>query len=209
MVAATLTEIQPVLSRFAAVQDQKISSGKYEMNSLITGVGMVATAFELAKHLANNSYDLAINAGIAGSFDPQLAIGQVLHITDDVFADLGAEDGDGFLSLDDLGFGQAGVSPIISSIDHLITLPKAKAITVNQAHGHEMSIAKIKARLNPQLESMEGAAFFYACNQFNLPAIQIRAISNVVERRKRTNWNIGLAVKNLNDFLIHFLNDLG
>jgi futalosine hydrolase len=34
---------------------------------LVTGVGMVATAFSLGQHLSNNSYDLLINVGIAGT----------------------------------------------------------------------------------------------------------------------------------------------
>ena len=210
LVAATLTEIEPLLKRFnARTLPAWFTCGNFEISALITGVGMVNTAFELGKHLAQNQYDLALNAGIAGSFDHQLAIGQVLHITDDAFADLGAEDGDEFLSIDELGFGKARVSPIIPSITNhtLHSLAKVNAISVNRVHGHEMSIAKTIARLKPQLESMEGAAFFHACNQFQLPAIQIRAISNEVERRNREKWNIGLAVKNLNDCLIDLFND--
>lgn len=210
LVAATFAEIHPLLNEFnAKLLPAQFKVGQFEVTALITGVGMVNTAFELGKHLAQNQYDLAINAGIAGSFDHQFAIGQVLHITDDAFADLGAEDGDEFLSIDDLGFGQAQVSPIILTFTTptLQSLAKANAITVNRVHGHEMSIAKTIARLKPQLESMEGAAFFHACNQFQLPAIQIRAISNAVERRNREKWNIGLAVKNLNDCLIDFFNE--
>jgi hypothetical protein len=44
-------------------------------------------------------------------------------------------------------------------------LKKARAITVNTVHGNDMSIKKVQERLTPQLESMEGAAFFYACQQ--------------------------------------------
>jgi len=42
-------------------------------------------------------------------------------------------------------------------------------------HGNDDSIAAIVERLNPQLESMEGAAFFYACRELKVPCIQIRA----------------------------------
>ena len=73
---------------------------------LITGVGMVATAFALGRHLANNDYDLAINLGIAGSFDRNIALGEVLEITQDTFAELGAENDNEFLPIDQLGFGQ-------------------------------------------------------------------------------------------------------
>jgi futalosine hydrolase len=39
----------------------------------------------------------------------------------------------------------------------------------------------------------------------DVPCIQIRAVSNYVEKRNRDGWNIGLAIKNLNTFAIEFL----
>ena len=82
-------------------------------------------------------------------------------------------------------------------------LKKVNAITVNTVHGRDESIAKISS--DTQLESMEGAAFFYACQMAGIPAIQIRAVSNYVERRNRDAWQIGLAIKNLNTFAVEFL----
>ncbi|RYY32368.1 MAG: futalosine hydrolase, partial [Sphingobacteriaceae bacterium] len=67
------------------------------------------------------------------------------------------------------------------------------------------SIQKTAKRVNVQLESMEGAAFFYACRQMDLPCVQIRAVSNYIEKRNRDAWKIGLAVKNLNTFAGEFL----
>ena len=75
-------------------------------------------------------------------------------------------------------------------------------------HGNEDSIAAITNRLKPQLESMEGAAFFYACHQLKVPCVQIRAVSNYVEKRNRDNWEIGLAVKNLNTFALDLVKEL-
>jgi len=84
-------------------------------------------------------------------------------------------------------------------------LKNVGAITVNTVHGNEASIKKVTERLSPQLESMEGAAFFHACTQMDVPCIQIRAVSNYVEKRNRDSWNIGLAIKNLNTFAVEFL----
>jgi len=63
----------------------------------------------------------------------------------------------------------------------------------------------LSGRIQPQLESMEGAAFFYACTQAGVPCLQIRAVSNYVEKRNRDAWQIGLAIKNLNSFAAEFL----
>jgi len=186
----------------------EIEHPKFEI--LITGVGMVATAFALGRHLAVNQYDLVVNLGIAGSFDRSIGLGEVLEITEDTFAEFGAENDTEFLPIAQMGFGEATYQPTTKLADlynlfNNFNLKKATAITVNTVHGNEESIKKVADRLNPQLESMEGAAFFYACRQLNVPCLQIRAVSNYVEKRNRANWNIGLAIKNLNTFAVEFL----
>ena len=173
-----------------------------DLELITTGVGMVATAFVLGKHLAGNSYDLAINLGIAGSFDRNIALGEVVEVTNDRFSELGAEDGEDFLSVDQLGFGASTFNSTYQ-LPANFGLKKVNAITVNTVHGRDESIAKISS--DTQLESMEGAAFFYACQMAGIPAIQIRAVSNYVERRNRDAWQIGLAIKNLNTFAVEFL----
>ena len=51
---------------------------------------------------------------------------------------------------------------------------------------------------------MEGAAFFAGCNKAD-QFMQIRAVSNYVEKRDKSKWNMPLAIKNLNDYLIEFI----
>jgi len=215
LVAATLPEITPLveaLSLHQSADEPNLYTARHaslaNCSVLITGVGMVPTAFALARHLPRNVYHLVINVGIAGSFDRNIPLGDVVEITEDTFAELGAEDDKKFISIEKLGFG-AGIFKPTSGIGHFtkkINLTKATAITVNTVHGNEDSIAAIAERLNPQLESMEGAAFFYACRELKVPCLQIRAVSNYVEKRNRDNWQIGLAVKNLNNFALNFLN---
>jgi futalosine hydrolase len=67
---------------------------------------------------------------------------------------------------------------------------------------------KTKMQFNPQIESMEGAAVFYVCLKTNINCIQIRTISNNVERRNKNNWNIPLALKNLQNITINLLKEL-
>jgi futalosine hydrolase len=208
LVVATQPEIAPLLLPHNKNTDlQELQIGCHAVTVLITGAGMVPTAFALGKQLALYKYDLAINGGIAGSFNFSIPLGEVVLVTEDVFAEHGAEDGENFLSIDEMGFGESSQFPNSPSFEglNIIELKKVKAITVNKVHGNEQSIEEVIARVNPQIESMEGAAFFYACNQFKTPSIQIRSISNYVERRNREKWNIGLAIKNLNDALFEVL----
>jgi futalosine hydrolase len=44
---------------------------------------------------------------------------------------------------------------------------------------------------------MEGAAFMYACLINNIPFAQVRAVSNIVERRNRDRWRMPEAIRNL------------
>lgn len=208
LVAATASEIEPLLSHFNIIENGGIIKGN-SLDILVTGVGMTATAFAMGRALGLNQYDLAINAGIAGAFDRSLKTAEVVAVTLDCFAELGAEDGEDFLAIDELGFGRSSVKPE-HPFEHrnIDALKKAKGITVNKVHGNDESIYTTVTRLNPQVESMEGAAFFYACNQSNLPCLQVRAISNYVERRNRDTWKIPLAIQYLNAVLIELLNDL-
>lgn len=216
LAAATHFEIDPLLSRFADSKNPgQLTFPDFTIEVLVTGVGMVATAFALGKHMAVNNYDLAINVGIAGSFAFDIELGEVVLVTEDVFAEQGAEDNEEFLSLVDLGFGeitQYSVPSIRKGEQTNLNLAiseqirKVKAITVNKVHGNEFSIAKTLSRFKAQVESMEGAAFFYACNQSQTPCMQIRAISNYIEPRDKERWKVDLAIKNLNEFLIQLFN---
>jgi len=87
-------------------------------------------------------------------------------------------------------------------------LKKVSGITVNTTHGAEISIEKIKSLFNPDVESMEGAAFFYACLLEGITCSQIRTISNKIEKRNKENWDIPLAVKNLCETSLAIINSL-
>src|SRR5689334_17869328 len=93
LVAATKEEIPNI----------EIQSPNLEVESLITGVGMTATAYALTKALCKKKYDYAINIGLAGSFHDEIKIGDVVAVVSDMFADLGAEDGEEYLSVFEMG----------------------------------------------------------------------------------------------------------
>lgn len=55
---------------------------------------------------------------------------------------------------------------------------------------------------------MEGAAVAYCAMQFGIPWVEIRSISNRIERRDKSKWNIPLSIKNLNDELKNFIESI-
>jgi futalosine hydrolase len=177
-----------------------------EVEVLTTGVGMVATAAWCSRAFASEHYDLALNIGLCGSFRPALAPGTVVHVTADRIAELGAEDGDGFLTIhqlqllgeNDFPF-EAGllVNAVPPQMPPLASLRRVTGITVNTVHGNDRTIHDVRARYDPDVESMEGAAFMYASLIAGVPFAQVRAVSNAVERRNRGAWKLDQAIQAL------------
>lgn len=223
IVSATSLEIKPLLEKMEYLNsvNQKLKSYKYVregnlvgaenlsplyIDVLIPGPGMTATAYWMGKTLAGKAYDAALNLGLAGSFNFEIEIGEVVNVEKDWFSEMGAEDGESFLSLLDMELLEDDDYPMNQGEifnNHKFPYPgiekfrKVKGITVNKVHGNEDSIKRALDLYHPDVESMEGAAFLYASEVEKLPSLQLRAVSNYMERRNRDNWNIGDAVNNL------------
>ncbi|TAF45134.1 MAG: futalosine hydrolase [Sphingobacteriales bacterium] len=210
LVAATKAELKNVISFFHFKEESSsFTTEGIDVEILITGVGMVATAFALGQKLAAKKYDLAINAGIAGTFTRNLNMGDVVWVKQDIFAELGAEYDSQFLTIDELGLGQAATLPHFNNqnkqISNLLkSLKPVNGVSVNKVSGNFKNIQKIIHRLNPDIETMEGAAFYYACQQSQTPCVQLRGISNFIEKRNTDNWDVRKAVSSVNATLIRF-----
>jgi len=191
--------------------------GNLDIDILVTGHGSVFMAYHLAKAVNTYSYDLAINLGIAGSFDYFLELGFVVNVIQEQFADLGFEEKDSFFTLgekelmdEDLFPFSEGILRCLGNfeIDVVDSLIPVKAITVNTLHGRQENIQKIKSRFKCEIETMSGAAFFYTCLMEKIPFLQIRAISYFIEIRKVENWNHPLALGNLTTTILEILEEL-
>jgi futalosine hydrolase len=187
------------------------SFGTSEINLLVTGVGSVATAWAITKLIASGSKpDLALNAGIAGSYSDELVPGEVVVPVSDCFADAGVDTGRDFLTLAEAGLEDPDAFPFRSGrmisdnrfVSRAVELLRpVSAVTVNTATGSPVNIKMILKRYHPDIETMEGAAFFYVCSKENIPFLALRAISNRVEPRDKAGWYIPLALKNLSEKL--------
>jgi futalosine hydrolase len=199
----TVTGMQIISERFFF--------GDNEITPLITGVGSVATAWAMTKIFSSGlKADLAINIGIAGSYRDDLPVGDVVIPVNDCFADAGVESSSGFLTLAEAGLVDPDAFPFksgrlfsnnrfVSGASRLFR--PVNAITVNTSTGMQNNIKLISEKYHPDIETMEGAAFFYVCSRENIPFLALRAVSNRVEPRNRDKWNIPLAIKNLSEKL--------
>lgn len=208
LVCATNKEIAPFLKYQSFL--------KLKCEVLITGAGMISTVYHLTKKISSKKYDLVVNAGIAGSFNKTIPLGKVVNVVRECFSELGAEDDEKFIHISQLNFEGKDNFPLrkITLLNKtrvkskiLSQLPKVKGITVNTVHGNEKNIRKVKKQFNPDIETMEGAAFFYVCEKEKIPFLQLRSISNYVEKRNKSKWKIDQAVNNLCGTLKKFLDE--
>lgn len=209
--AATTFEIQPLMDHLTRHAYPGI-----EISTLIGGIGMMHTAFQLGRHLALNTPDMAIQAGIAGCFDRSWEMGKVVVIEREQLGDLGVEDDQDFKDLFETGLWQPDQPPFVEKqlINTFAGLPlvpelhRASSVTINTVSGSERTRQKLIDKYQPEVESMEGAAFHYACLMQQLPFLQLRSISNYVEVRDKSKWQIGTAIKTLNETLIQYIAQL-
>ncbi|WP_142683729.1 futalosine hydrolase [Chitinophaga polysaccharea] len=207
--AATTLEIQPFL-QYLDTHIPALKAANCNIDVLIAGIGMMHTAFSLGRHLVVNRPDIAIQAGIGGCFRHHRELGEVMLIKKEYLADLGAEDNDQFKDLFDIQLWQPSQPPFtgnslvntFAGLPEVPPLPLATGVSVNLVSGSQFTIQKLVAKYDPDIESMEGAAFHYACLLEEIPFLQLRSISNYVEIRDKSKWKILLAVKTLNEQLI-------
>jgi len=185
-----------------ATKSEIIEAKLKDCDVIVTGVGMVNTTFSLTKKLSEKTYDLVINMGVAGSFSNEIKTGDVVEVTEDNLSEIGFENGNSFSEFTNFRIEN------YFKVDKKTNLKKVKGITVNTVHGNEKTITEIVSRLNPDVESMEGAACFMVCEKFEIPCIQIRSISNKVEKRNTEHWNLPLAISNLNTELEKIIDSL-
>lgn len=219
MASATWMEVKLLADEFSFSREKSNSVRHYRygdcnVDILVTGMGTTATTFHLSNTLIREKYDMVMNAGIAGSLDRDLHIGEVVNVVSEEFGDLGIEKQEEFLTLFESGFinpneypfENGHIKPIQAPL--LIELKKVRGLTTNKSHGRNSSIAEIRSKFSAQVESMEGASVFYVCNWLGIPSCQIRAISNFVEPRDTAKWNIPLALEKLTISILNVLQDI-
>lgn len=200
IVAATEFEIAPFLKK------------NIKADVLITGVGIPATVFHLTEKLIAKSYDLAFQAGIAGTFTTNFNLGEVVMVKEDTFGDLGIDEHGNFSTLFDARFLGKNDFPYTNGFlknnnpfFEKNKLPAVKAITLNKITDNRLQIQNIQQKFSAEVESMEGGAFHYVCLQKKINFLQIRSISNVVGERDKTKWQMKKTIENLNRELLNII----
>jgi futalosine hydrolase len=212
--AATIGEWMPVFVNMNTLYTGESQRLKVRFHQ--SGVGMLASAVSLTRLVSEEKPDLIIQAGIAGCFDPNMPLGKVVVIKEEILGDLGVEEEGKWKDIFDMKLEKSNYHPFEKrklpnpwlSTYNLLKLPELTGITVNQISTQPTRIEQLKKKYGAVVESMEGAALHFICREANIPFIQIRAISNYVGERNKAHWKMKEAIEALNEVLVKYVDRL-
>jgi futalosine hydrolase len=166
---------------------------------------LLLCAANLTRTISANKPNLVIQAGIAGSLDPELEPGTVVIVKRESIGDLGVIEKGLFTSMFHLGFIKKDEHPFsngkLCAPDFLLKktgLPITDGVSINEITTNKERIRFYQNELNASVESMEGAALHYVCLMEAVPFLQLRSVSNFVGERDKSRWKIKEAVMQLN-----------
>jgi len=218
---SSLLEMKGVLSTFneKGFENSRLFTKNINSNTVdfyYSDPGIYSLTYFLTKKLKEEDYNLIINAGIAGSFNEGFRPGTLLRVGRDCFADIGAEERESFKDLFQMGLIDSNSFPFqngflfesAGSFSGIFSkLPGVNAVTVNRISSDKSYLNKLINNYNADIETMEGAAFFYTCLMEKRNCIQLRAVSNYAGERDKTKWDFQGSIKSLGEQLKIFLNE--
>lgn len=197
-------------------------AGKVQVDFMLTGVGTTSTCYRLTKKIveAEDKYEFALNIGIAGSYDlERFPIGSVALIEKEFAGDLGFMTGSGFKTLFDSMSLDANLFPFVDGELRAPALPgcfdeiakgfkKGVGVTVQTISNSEETKQRLISKFSPDIESMEGAGFFYVCLNERMKFMELRSVSNEVGVEDSSRWSTPAALAALTDACKFFFSKL-
>ena len=182
----------------------KAVSTRVPFGTLVTGVGPVEAAVQSALFLARHPGAITgvLNIGVAGAYYQNQGGCGLLDIclaSREVLGDLGICSGDHIQSLG------GGALDIVAEFDlqhrvlqqateilHSLQIARQVGtfVTVNCVSGCRQRGDALALRYEALCENMEGAAIARVCQQFALPLLELRCVSNMVEQRDLRQWRL-------------------
>ncbi|TCP61757.1 futalosine hydrolase [Baia soyae] len=168
---------------------------------IAAGVGPVSSAVQTILELVQSPipFDLVIIAGVAGGFVGRAEVGHIVVADQIRSGDLGAESPDGFISIDELGFGSGSIEVEEKMTKRIyqtlmqagVPVSMGPILTMNTTTGTTETAKRLVADYpEARAEAMEGFGIATAAQKMNIPVCEIRSISNLVGPRDRDGWKL-------------------
>lgn len=184
---------------------------------LLTGPAAANVVQALTAAIEYERPAMVIQTGCAGAFKPSgLTVGDIALATEEIDVQLGVEsasDDDvpdplpfplmikngkpirNCYSLDSAMVDSAARTIRSSLSSEGVNIQKGPFVTVSTITATDRTGEMLYRRFRPCMESMEGAVAAYTCLHYDIPFLEIRSASNLVEKRRRDCWDIPGACK--------------
>jgi futalosine hydrolase len=181
---------------------------------VVSGVGGVNTAHALTRYFtAHQKPSLVIQTGIAGAYVPAgIPVGSVVLADTEIYGDLGVLTVDGWQPMEAVGIplvaardgrpARFNYFPLdgklvarASGIGGSLVTRTGPFLTLSIITGVRALGDELHERFGALCESMEGAAAAHVCALHDVPFLEVRGISNLVEDRDRSKWRINEAAR--------------
>ena len=232
--AATFRELSLLAERIGTPRQSAslpflVHEGRIGQRSVVlavTGIGKVNTAACCTYLLENYTPRLLVSTGCAGAFAGSgLAVGELALASSEVFGDEGVLTPAGWESLDHIGLplvergGRAFFNELPLSLTATaramqlaaaLSLPvrRGRFLTVSTCSGTAARGEELESRFHAICENMEGAAAAQVALLYGVECLEVRGVSNLVEDRDLSRWDIPLAVEQAQRFLFKFIETL-
>jgi len=194
----------------------------------VSGMGKVNAAHAATRLILACAPCLVMNIGIGGAYPSAgLKVGDIAVAEKEIYGDEGIMLRNGFHGtsliniplikktsrnyFNEFIFNKRLVdktvkaSQVIARDASLITARKGAFVTVSTCTGTRKRARELEDRYGAICENMEGAAIAHICTMYDIPMIELRGISNIVENRDKEKWNIILAAENCQQAVLEFL----
>jgi futalosine hydrolase len=220
-VCAVEAELTPFRDRLEAARPLDLGlpaavrgrCGEMPVLAIATGVGKTNAAHGVTLAIERAAPAGILSFGVAGAFPGSgLRVGELAVATAEVYGDEGSFSPAGWLSTRELGFPLAAspAGPCYNEfpLDRERTAAAARLlegagqgvrtgtfVTLSSCSGTDARAAEVESRFGAIAETMEGAAHAHVAALRDLPFLEVRGISNVVEDRDPARWDLPAAIR--------------
>jgi futalosine hydrolase len=190
------------------------------------GIGKINAAAATAALIERCHPRLVINTGCAGAYlESGLTVGELAVASDEFAGDEGVLTSEGWQDLSFMGIpavrhsnrlyhnaiplSEPAAQKAIKLADcYGVKLVHGRFITVSTCSGTRRRGEEISHMFHGICENMEGAAVAQTCLRYGIDCLEIRGISNMVDERDMSTWNIPQAVEAAQRFVLKYIEEL-
>jgi futalosine hydrolase len=189
------------------------------------GIGKANAAAAATSLIERYHPELVVNTGCGGAYPGSgLSVGDLAVASDETFGDEGVLAPNGWMDMKDMGL------PLLSEGDRLwynsiplarheaqkamklagshgVKLTRGRFVTVSCCSGTKERGLELARRYQAVCETMEGAAIALTALRYGVPCLEIRGISNLVEDRDLSRWDLNRAVEAAQRFVIKIIEE--